>query len=410
MKKIFTLIAAALMAVGASADAEYNLAGIAASAITATNGSVADGSPVKVAYTGTESAMMEVTIAGQTGLTLKYKNSKTNEETHRFHTDYYQACVKGVIFEFANCKAGDIITFSAKAKGGTPSVFEAYSNCTADTDNPANVSSTSTPETFKFVVTADGTASFRENNGGFRLASTITIEQPKGPAEPTAATTWNFAVTSEADSLALAALVEEGTWTYTTDGGSRFQYNVEVAANKFVDLGEIGFPGGAGIQVGRTSKMDKGKTIRVDVNNRVQLNCSNGQFRIPDLAKDDVVKIRYASGSGTEARNFAVTNGTPATLNATVTSDAADVIEAEVTVTADGDLTLLQSKAINVYAIAINTELPEVPSDEPSDPTGINTVATDAAKANVVKKYVDGKQVVIEKNGKKYNVAGAQIK
>ena len=44
------------------------------------------------------------------------------------------------------------------------------------------------------------------------------------------------------------------------------------------------------------------------------------------------------------------------------------------------------------------------------DPTGINTVATDAAKANVVKKYVDGKQVVIEKNGKKYNVAGAQIK
>ena len=48
---------------------------------------------------------------------------------------------------------------------------------------------------------------------------------------------------------------------------------------------------------------------------------------------------------------------------------------------------------------------------EPVEPsTGINTVATDAAKANVVKKYVDGKQVVIEKNGKKYNVAGAQIK
>lgn len=178
MKKIFTLIAAALMAVGANADAEYNLAGIAATAITVTNGTVVAGSPVKVAYTGTESAMMEVTIAGQTGLTLKYKNSKTNEETHRFHTDYYQACVKGVIFEFANCKAGDIITFSAKAKGSTASVFEAYDNCTADTDNPANVSSTSTPETFKFVVTADGTASFRENSGGFRLASTITIEQP----------------------------------------------------------------------------------------------------------------------------------------------------------------------------------------------------------------------------------------
>ena len=49
---------------------------------------------------------------------------------------------------------------------------------------------------------------------------------------------------------------------------------------------------------------------------------------------------------------------------------------------------------------------------EDTTPTGINNAnaEADAAKANVVKKYVDGKQVVIVKNGKKYNVAGAQIK
>lgn len=49
---------------------------------------------------------------------------------------------------------------------------------------------------------------------------------------------------------------------------------------------------------------------------------------------------------------------------------------------------------------------------EDTTPTGINNANAEAenAKANIVKKYVEGKQVVIEKNGKKYNVAGAQIK
>ena len=76
--------------------------------------------------------------------------------------------------------------------------------------------------------------------------------------------------------------------------------------------------------------------------------------------------------------------------------------------TSDGDVTITTGNGFYFYAITINAELPEKQTDP--DPTGINTVATDAAKANVVKKYVDGKQVVIEKNGKKYNVAGAQIK
>ena len=75
------------------------------------------------------------------------------------------------------------------------------------------------------------------------------------------------------------------------------------------------------------------------------------------------------------------------------------------------------SKKVTVnFAGSTMMQLIEVTiSDKPiesSTPTGINNAnaEADAAKANVVKKYVDGKQVVIEKNGKKYNVAGAQIK
>ena len=400
MKKIFTLIAAALMAVGASAQTTYFDYTVSNTA-TAAVGTVTIGTPTKV----------ETSTIATGGYAYKSDGDLGSSKY-----------IKGTLADAAKFQAGDVITVSfytvSNPSGSDYGVVLSADNSSAVTTLYS--SAKNTVETKSYTVTA--TDAFVGETDVYVARATgkstyiVSIKVTGGereaeiPAEPTAATTWNFAVTSEADSLALAALVETNTWTYTTEG-SRFQYNVEVAANKFVDLGEIGFPGGAGIQVGRSGgKLTAGSAIRVDVNNRVQLNCSNGQFRIPDLAKNDVVKIRYASGSGTEARTFTVTNGTPATLDATVTSDAADVIEAEVTVTADGDLTLLQSKAINVYAIAINTELPEVPSDEPSDPTGINTVATDAAKANVVKKYVDGKQVVIEKNGKKYNVAGAQIK
>jgi len=60
----------------------------------------------------------------------------------------------------------------------------------------------------------------------------------------------------------------------------------------------------------------------------------------------------------------------------------------------------------------INVTLTDKPITPYSPSTGINNANAEAenAKANIVKKYVEGKQVVIEKNGKKYNVAGAQIK
>ena len=96
------------------------------------------------------------------------------------------------------------------------------------------------------------------------------------------------------------------------------------------------------------------------------------------------------------------------------TSEPIEVAAGKVTISgvdADGST----PQAIRIYTITftpqdVTNPIPAATDDEPSDPTGINTVATDAVKANVVKKYVDGKQVVIEKNGKKYNVAGAQIK
>jgi hypothetical protein len=56
--------------------------------------------------------------------------------------------------------------------------------------------------------------------------------------------------------------------------------------------------------------------------------------------------------------------------------------------------------AINIYNI---TYIPDTP-------TGISSVTTTATAAPAVKKYVENGKVVIVKDGKKFNIAGAQLK
>ena len=146
-------------------------------------------------------------------------------------------------------------------------------------------------------------------------------------------------------------------------------------------------------------------------NPSLYINGSANIIKIEDLATNDIIRLRI-KGGGTSARALTITNTDITTINAETEGEGTEMtaleMEKELKVTSDGDVTITTGNGFYFYAITINAELPEKQTDP--DPTGINTVATDAAKANVVKKYVDGKQVVIEKNGKKYNVAGAQIK
>lgn len=127
--------------------------------------------------------------------------------------------------------------------------------------------------------------------------------------------------------------------------------------------------------------------------------------------------VDFSNTGGSRPYRYLRVNGTSTTFKS-ATQDKVSATEIEVPAgevvisgyiedatdpqTKDGDV--VGAAGLRFYKVVFTA------TGEPEDPTGINTVATDAAKANVVKKYVDGKQVVIEKNGKKYNVAGAQIK
>ncbi len=240
----------------------------------------------------------------------------------------------------------------------------------------------------------------KEKQDPFKIMNVTATIEPAGGDEPAATgKSWDFTKTS-AD--VIAALDADANWVASTEGTgdnafTRYQYKNEIAKETYVDLASIGFAPGAGIEVGRVGgKMEGGKTIRIDANNRIQLNCSNGVFKIKDLKAGDVVKIQFACASNSEDRTFTVTNADKATV--TATKDQAKIVET-LTIAADGDLVLQQSKAINIYAIAVNGELP----------TGIQNIkaATKTIENNVIynlagQRVNESYKGIVIKNGKKY--------
>ena len=230
---------------------------------------------------------------------------------------------------------------------------------------------------------------------GFKFEGTGGGTDPVLP--PTAATTWDFTTTT-ADML-------DGGWAEDASTAGRYTYGTEIAADTYMDLATIGFSYGAGISVGRTGGKLAANAIRVDLGKQIQLNASNGVYIISELAKDDVVRIRFASASSSEERTFTITNGDKESIKATISEDGegnkkADVVEEVITVANNGNLKFTQSKGINVKAITINADLPEAGGG-----TGIKNITTtvnNSAIYNLAGQRVseDYKGVVIQ-NGKK---------
>ena len=175
MKKIFTLVAMACMALGAMAQTTYELKGLTADKINVdangTKGTYAmDGVEIpSVNYTAGGSTVMEVTING-IPVVLQYKNGSAKSNILKFAANFLQTDGKNVVLVIKGAKAGDVISFDAAAKGGTAAVFAVDANCTADAGNPASVAKDEY-KPFKFTVTADGDASIKETGGGYRIAS-----------------------------------------------------------------------------------------------------------------------------------------------------------------------------------------------------------------------------------------------
>ena len=220
------------------------------------------------------------------------------------------------------------------------------------------------------------------------------------PAESHAAATWDFTQPlSSADEAVLSA----SPWTYDETASPARYKNTETLTEKNVQI-SLGLELTDGLKF--TSTSSDGLTadkVRIFPAKYLSLNGEKHQIVIEGLAKNDEVNIRFASAADEDAeeseRGFNVSNSTPESVTS---NNNTDIVEAKLTATADGNMFLTTTGGVYVYAISINTDLPEYV------PAGINVInaetktATDGAIYNLSGQRVDENyRGVVIKNGHK---------
>ncbi len=207
MKKFFTLIVMAVMALGINAQT-YNLGGLAISDFDLGDGFTDGGTWTDesgefgaagteftcITYSkGDKNNWSDLALAGKP-IAFQYKNSGEKKQFYRLFPNFLYANGKGSRIKVTGLTAGQVVTLLAAGKNADGCVFVAADNCTADEGNPTAAVSKENDVTkftsYKFIATADGDITIAENNAGYHLAS-ITIADGEGggvtPPEPSSA-------------------------------------------------------------------------------------------------------------------------------------------------------------------------------------------------------------------------------
>jgi hypothetical protein len=239
-----------------------------------------------------------------------------------------------------------------------------------------------------------GTTIYMYADAGVNLYGIFVAE----PAESHVAATWDFTQPlSSADEAVLSA----SPWTYDEEASPARYKNTETLTEKNVQV-SLGLELTDGLKF--TSTSSDGLTadkVRIFPAKYLSLNGEKHQIVVEGLAKNDKVNIRFAStaeeGAEGAERGFNVSNATPESV---MSSNNTDIVEAKLTATADGNMFFTTTGGVYVYAIAINTTLPEY--------TGISVInaetegAADAPVYNLSGQRVDENyRGVVIKNGKK---------
>ena len=123
---------------------------------------------------------------------------------------------------------------------------------------------------------------------------------------------------------------------------------------------------------------------------------------------DADIAIQFLSGSSDSKQTLYITDGTNILSQ---TEADGNLTEAKFSYSGNaGVIYIYGSGSINMYDIKANNVGTTVLLDDTTKPTGIKAINAEATAAPAVKKYVENGQVVIEKAGKKFTVAGAQLK
>lgn len=411
MKKLFTLFATALMAVGASAQTSTTIA------------SYDNGTMV-----GTWSIIGTSAANGSLEFSSKYNKSTTSVTTITFPngataSGAWQYAVK-VEGEF---KTGDVITIQPFTQMSTDDYTAGkYANILLYYEkdgSPKNIadltgSTTETrtvtdgheeegdPKTFTYTLTSDYTNLFFARGGNTRInLMKVTITRTESESGEGGEST---------DEGTVIASWDKGTATGETTAWTVYNNEAITDASKQASLNYTG------------GKIDTNKTTVTAMTFPSSITSGENWYSCASLTGDfktgDVITVQpftqMSTGDftgGTKYANLVIydadknalfnTNGTAGAK--TVTDGHEEAGEPKTfTYTLENDLTELRfgrlgNTRLNVMMVKVVRP----------NSTGINTVSAETiAKANVVKKYFDGKQIVIEKAGKKYTIAGTQIK
>jgi hypothetical protein len=220
--------------------------------------------------------------------------------------------------------------------------------------------------------------------------------EPVTPSDPTEATTWNFTELSSADEENLTS--DDANWAYDSEK-ERYSYipsftSSEGKANNIVlkandaELNII-----KGLLFGRDGSIET-KKFSIDKGKGINFAGSKYRMIIPNLVKDDIVKVRFA-GAGDGDRGITLSNvGTENSAN----SSNKETVESTFTVAENGSVMIETTGGLTIIALAVNDNLPET-----SGVKVINAeVISNGATYNLGGQHVnDSYHGVVIKNGKK---------
>lgn len=408
MKKIFTLIAATLMAVGAqaqtfafSADDQHatekvtlsdgdvpaykNASGTAITSVekvTMTIGSASDAVNKFYVKDG-KGDLGENTILGTTYYISGTENPKTNGST----TKVGKVPETGTFYTFVLSEAGTLTVGINLGKGKTMRLANSTGAKVEEVAAPADQA---VREAKDFALEAGTYYLYAEGSKlglfGFKFVAG-SAEEPD-PTEQTAPQTWRFL--NELSETDVTNIVADAT-NWTSDKSNNKYTCIPALAAAPAKAGENDIELLKGLNF--TTKANK---FNIYSGSRLNFGDAGLAIIVPTVVKNDLVTIEYASTNASEARGFVLpANAEVKDGNLTSTEKTTVTFK----VKKSGSLDLYTSGGLNVYRMALNAELPEKTS-------GIATVK--AAKANDAmfnvagQKVAEGYKGLVIMNGKKY--------
>lgn len=395
MKKIFTLIASALIALSANAQ----VVDVAGYTVDSNSKQYDSKKPEETTCSGTGCSVQIHAVPEDRTEASGVWGAKLDSESKYIQIDLDEALQEGDEVSFSYFMGSNI-----PSDGSVPGPHGIQiSNLKPDTEGYvllATMEATATDK--KNVITKAYTAVGGEKKFLVYKISTSNsvyfsaIKVTRGSNPQSEAKAWNFTQLSSADAAAFAA--DATNWEVKSGDNVSGWANKTVLTTRNVYTAlkangtELEITNGLQFTRDNNSGLDAGK-IFFKNNTALNIAGNNCLVKIPGLVKNDVVKVRFVS-NGDESRGFTLTNTDKTSI---MSENKADVQEATLTVTADGDVTMKSTKSVNIIAMSLNQDLP--------------TAVQGVAEAKVAKVAAPAKVV---KNGQifigNYTVAGAQVK